>query len=472
MKKYKILILFIILFSYSSTYSADITFSQALESLYGTHEGMAQAEADYKQKEYSKKAALGLYSPRISLNAAYAYFGNDLTMDVDLSPVSNTVNGIFGSLGGVLTIPLPSISLPNSMEQVVQKDQFFTLNAAMIWPVFTGGQIYAANKAASANLDITKYGKTIRHDELGISLAEKYFTLRFIQDIIALKQDVKDSMQEHYNKALKLEKAGMLAKVERLHAEMALSDAEKSLDTSLREAKLVESALKSMISSTDENINPSTPLFLVKAEDIESLAYFQDMASSSNAKLKQAQTATKLAHAGVINSTSSFIPKINAFGMVNIYDYQLSSLSPDYMVGVQMSINLFDGLQNYHQLKSSKTLEESTKLMAARAEKDIRTLVEQQYITMENARADYNSSLKSLAFAEEYLRARQKAFNQGMATSLDVVDAELALSNSKMSAIQAAYKFDMALITMLATSGMFDNFESYRAKAFVEPGLK
>ncbi|MDY5051289.1 MAG: TolC family protein [Candidatus Mucispirillum faecigallinarum] len=472
MKKYKILILFIILFSYSSTYSADITFSQALESLYGTHEGMAQAEADYKQKEYSKKAALGLYSPRISLNAAYAYFGNDLTMDVDLSPVSNTVNGIFGSLGGVLTIPLPSISLPNSMEQVVQKDQFFTLNAAMIWPVFTGGQIYAANKAASANLDIAKYGKTIRHDELGISLAEKYFTLRFIQDIIALKQDVKDSMQEHYNKALKLEKAGMLAKVERLHAEMALSDAEKSLDTSLREAKLVESALKSMISSTDENINPSTPLFLVKAEDIESLAYFQDMASSSNAKLKQAQTATKLAHAGVINSTSSFIPKINAFGMVNIYDYQLSSLSPDYMVGVQMSINLFDGLQNYHQLKSSKTLEESTKLMAARAEKDIRTLVEQQYITMENARADYNSSLKSLAFAEEYLRARQKAFNQGMATSLDVVDAELALSNSKMSAIQAAYKFDMALITMLATSGMFDNFESYRAKAFVEPGLK
>lgn len=472
MKKYKILILFVILFSYSSTYSADITFSQALESLYGTHEGMAQAEADYKQKEYIKKAALGLYSPRISLNAAYAYFGNDLTMDVDLSPVSNTVNGIFGSLGGVLPIPLPSVSLPNSMEQVVQKDQFFTLNAAMIWPVFTGGKIYAANKAASANLDIAKYGKTIRHDELGISLAEKYFTLRFIQDIIALKQDVKNSMQEHYNKALKLEKAGMLAKVERLHAEMALSDAEKSLDTSLREAKLVESALKSMINSTDENINPSTPLFLVKAEDIESLAYFQDMASSSNAKLKQAQTATKLAHAGVINSTSSFIPKINAFGMVNIYDYQLSSLSPDYMVGVQMSINLFDGLQNYHQLKSSKTLEESTKLMAARAEKDIRMLVEQQYITMENARADYNSSLKSLAFAEEYLRARQKAFNQGMATSLDVVDAELALSNSKMSAIQAAYKFDMALITMLATSGMFDSFESYRAKAFVEPGLK
>ena len=322
------------------------------------------------------------------------------------------------------------------------------------------------------NLEMAKYGKTIRHDELGIAMAEKYFTLRFIKDIIALKQDVRNSMQEHYNKALKLEKAGMLAKVERLHAEMALSEAEKSLDTSIREARLVESSLKSMLSSNDDNITPSTPLFIIKAEDIEALMYFQDMASTTNAKLKQVQTAKKLAHAGVINSTSSFIPKINAFGMVNIYDYQLSSISPDYMVGVQMSLNLFDGLQNYHQLKASKTTEESTKLLAARAEKDIRTLVEQQYITMENARADYEASLKSLAFTEEYLRARQKAFNQGMATSLDVVDAELALSNSKMSAIQAAYKFDMALINMLSTSGMFDSFESYRAKAFIEPGLK
>ena len=53
-----------------------------------------------------------------------------------------------------------------------------------------------------------------------------------------------------------------------------------------------------------------------------------------------------------------------------------------------------------------------------------------------------------------------------------MVDAELVLSNSKMSAIQAAYKFDMALINMLSTAGIFDSFESYRAKAFVEPGLK
>ena len=94
MKKVQIFLILLLLASGTYSFGADITFSQALESLYGTHEGIAQAEADYKQKEYAKKAALGLYSPQIYLNAAYTYFGNDLTMDVDLSPVSDTVNGI------------------------------------------------------------------------------------------------------------------------------------------------------------------------------------------------------------------------------------------------------------------------------------------------------------------------------------------------------------------------------------------
>ncbi len=458
MKKHiTVVLLFLLHFSVNS-YAEDISYTQALESLYGTHESIAQAETDLKQKDYLRKAALGLYSPRFSINGIYTYFGDDLSMDVELP---------FGNL----PLPLP-VPLPSSFTQVVQEDQLFSLNASMIWPVFTGGQIFAANKLAKANLNISKAGQTVRHDELGMSMTEKYFTLRFVNDVISLKKEVRDSMQDHYNKALKLEKAGMLAKVERLHAEMALSNAENSLNNSIREAKLAQSALKSMISSTSDNITPSTPLFILEAKDMERLNYYQDMAVSSNAKLKQVQETKNLAKAGVISSTSSFIPKINAFGMATIYNHDVSSIAPDYLIGVQMSFNIFDGLQNYHKFKASKSAEESAKLAVTRAEKDIKTLVEQQYISMENAREDYKSSLKSLAFSEEYLRARQKAFSQGMATSLDVVDAELALSNAKMSAITAAYKFDIALITMLTTSGMFDAFETYRTKASIEPGLK
>ena len=474
LKKNIIFTVCIILFSIRGIlYAEDITLEQALSDLYSTHEGISQADLDYRQKELERKAALGLYSPRFSINALYTYFGKDLTMDVDLDPLKQGLSGILSNLPIPLPIPPDVIvnKIPDTVEQVVQKEQFFSLNAAMIWPVFTGGQIIAANQAAKANLAISKSERFAKRNELGSSLAEKYFTLRFAQDVVALKEDVRNSMQQHYERAIKLEKVGMLAKVERLHAEMSLKEAEKSLNQSKREIKLANSAFKSMINSQDEEIRLSTPLFIIEEGIIEPLNYFQDLASLQNPRLKQLQSAQGLAKAGVTNARSEFIPKINAFGMVNIYDYQLSSVSPDAVVGVQMKINLFDGLHGYHKYKASKSAEESVKLRLVRAEKDIKTLVEQQYISLENARADYVAAQSSLAFTEEYLRARKKAFSQGIATSLDVVDAELALSNAKLEAITAAYKFDIALIKLLETAGIFDAFNSYRVKATIEPVL-
>lgn len=466
--KLTVTILSVIFFVFNG-YGGEITFNEALDSMYGSHEGIAQSKADLEQKKFDKKAALGLYSPRFSLNAFYGYFGRDLTIDVDMRPIKDRLN----AAGGSFPVPLPIGSLfPDTISQTVQNEQFFTLNASMLWPVFTGGRIYAANTAAKANYNIAQAGMNSKYSELGSQLAESYFSLRLANEVIALKKEVVNSMNEHYRKALKLEKAGMLAKVERLHAEMALSNAERSLEESQRDARLAVSALKSLINSNDDNITPSTPLFIIGAENIEPLVYFQDLAAQTNPKIKQIDGASELARAGVINSRASFMPHLNVFAMANIYDYELSTLSPDVMVGVQMSINVFDGLQNYHKYKSSKSAENSVKLLHARAEKDIRTLVEQQYITMENARADYVSNEKTIAFAEEYLRARNKAFSQGMATSLDVVDAELALSNAKMAAILAAYKFDIALVKLLATSNTFSTFETYRAKAYIEPGLK
>lgn len=460
-----------------SGYAADISFNQALESLYGTHEDIKRADSDLKRVGFERKAAMGLYSPRFYLNAAYMYFGRDLTLDVDLTPMKQGLGSALGGALGAMGLPAESLgglsgAIPNSMEQVVQNEQFFTLNVSMLWPIFTGGKIYAANQAAKAKYDMAAASKTADRDELGVSLAEKYFSLRLANEVIALKREVRNSMEDHYKRALKLEKAGMLAKVERLHAEMSLSEAEKSLEQSIREARLANTALKSMINVNDDVITPSTPLFIIEENNLDNLAFFQDNAVSANPKLKQLSSAEGLAKAGVTAGRADFIPKINAFGIANLYEYELSPMAPEIMVGVALSMNIFDGLQNYHNYKASQAAAESVRLRSQRASKDIKTLVEQQYIIMENARADYKSSETTMAFAEEYLRARQKAFNQGMATSLDVVDAELALSNAKMSSILAAYKFDMALIKLLETSGMFDSFETFRARASIEPGLK
>jgi outer membrane protein TolC len=71
----------------------------------------------------------------------------------------------------------------------------------------------------------------------------------------------------------------------------------------------------------------------------------------------------------------------------------------------------------------------------------------------------------SLAASRENLRLQQISFREGLATSLDVIDAQLRLSTAQVQRVEAAYLFDVTLAKLLAASGQVDRFASYIARA-------
>ena len=453
----------------------ELTFTESLQRLYGVNETAVAAQIEAESYQYEEKAAIGLLLPKIYINGNYTAFDKDLSMNVD---IKGPMSKLLGGLGQAMSRIDPSLKpafdkmgqeIPD-LSQTIQKKSFFTLDATAMWPIFTGGKIIAANKAAQLKFKKASLEASSIKEELGVTLAERYFSLRLASDVTAIRKDVFDAMERHYEKALKMEQAGVLPKVERMHAAVAVQEAKRAYETSLRDAKLAMAALKSIL-NTDEDITPVTPLFIISSENIAPLVYFQQSAVGGNFKLKQVQIGQQLAKVGVLSEISTFLPQVFLFGNAQLYNWQASSLMPDYTFGIGFSFNIFEGLSNVHRLQAAKSVEQSINLKKIRAEKDILTLVEQQYMTLENARSDYEAVRTSLEFTQEYLRARQKAFDAGLATSLDVVDAELALSKARLDAALAAYKFDTALAKLLDTAGFFEEFETYRLKASVELGL-
>ena len=60
--------------------------------------------------------------------------------------------------------------------------------------------------------------------------------------------------------------------------------------------------------------------------------------------------------------------------------------------------------------------------------------------------------------ATENLRLREIAFNQGLSTSIDRVDAELKLSAVKTQQLGASYRYVQAYARLMAISGQLDEF--------------
>ena len=74
-------------------------------------------------------------------------------------------------------------------------------------------------------------------------------------------------------------------------------------------------------------------------------------------------------------------------------------------------------------------------------------------------------SAPALALARENLRVRSRGFEEGVATSLDVVDARLSLGRVELGKLAAARDFDVALAELLEAAGQTEQYEALRAGA-------
>ena len=72
------------------------------------------------------------------------------------------------------------------------------------------------------------------------------------------------------------------------------------------------------------------------------------------------------------------------------------------------------------------------------------------------------------ALAEENVRLRDKAFGQGLSTSLDVVDAQSQLAGVKTQRAAAAYQYVVSLARLLALSGQRNSFNQYQHGQAIE----
>ncbi|HMM35962.1 MAG TPA: TolC family protein, partial [Thermoanaerobaculia bacterium] len=101
--------------------------------------------------------------------------------------------------------------------------------------------------------------------------------------------------------------------------------------------------------------------------------------------------------------------------------------------------------------------------LAARARRDVETLVEKRYREARKAQEQIEAFGAALELARENVRVRTRAFEEGVATSLDVVDALLSLAKVELGRLAAARDLDVALAELLEAAGRTETYETLRA---------
>ena len=366
----------------------------------------------------------------------------------NLVPDDQFISGILDQIGShTLVFPLAPRNLT-------------TVGLTAEWIVFSGG--IRAGKIGNTMIDMARENREQTDATQRILLAESYFGLRLAQEVVRVRQDTYNSLQQHYKNALKLEAAGMIDKAGRLFAQVNMDEAQRSLEASQKEAAVLQNALRTLLNMEDTcTIQPISPLFINTV--LPAQEEFLQAMRTENYTVNQLQLQSHIAKQQLRIDQSGYLPDIAVFGKQTLYAHGIqSNLVPRTMIGVGFTWNLFDGLAREKRIRQSKIAQQTLAIGQEKAKDDLSVGIDKLYTQMQKSQDNVRALKSTIELSEELVRIRKKSFTEGMATSTEVIDAENMLATVRVARLAAYYEYDVALMNLLALCGIPERFDKMR----------
>ena len=333
-----------------------------------------------------------------------------------------------------------------------------SIDATISWPVFTGGKRMYATRIGNRMVDMAQVGQAEAHALLQTELIETYYALQLANKILEVKEQTYQSLQQHYDHALKLEANGLITKAERLFAEVNRQEAKREWETAKQERDVAHRALCSLLDIQKEvDILPISPLFVT--ENLPDSLYFKSLIPSTNYAMNRIRLEESIVENRLRISKSAYFPTIALLGKQTLYAHNVPrNLMPRTLIGIGFTWNLFDGLNREADVRVSRLAQETIALEKEKVKNTLDVIVQKLYSQMKEAEEEVSTLQTTIAMSEELLRIRRKSFEEGMATSTEVVDAEVMLSNVRIAILLAHYQFDVALASLCSVCGVPELF--------------
>ncbi len=457
------------LFLTANSHASDYTFTQAWTVVQSNNDGFAASRANRQKAQHMISSAKSLYMPQISLSGSYTRLDSDVTLSpsqlISSTPAGDELNSIIASLGAAAGIPAGQID--DALTSKIADNDVILASLNAVWPIYTGGRIGAAQDIALGQLKETEYLIRIEKQSLFEKLVKVYFGTVLTEQVLEARVNAEKGLYKHLDHAKKLEEQGQIARVERLKAEASYDKAKVDRNKAQRNAEMAQIALNKMLKDKDAVVVENDLFVNKELPDLNEMI----TATLNNHPGLGVLEAKRLQAKGLIDvQQGSYLPEMFLFGNYSLYEQDdlASELAPDWMAGIGVNIPLTTRNGRSGKLKAAKSSLLQVDHLKAQAVQDLSLLVEKTWREALVAQEEYSGLTSSLALAYENINMREKAFSQGLSTSLEVVDAELFLVSITTQRQVASYRYVLSLARLLGLSNQMATFAEYQKKVNYE----
>lgn len=322
----------------------------------------------------------------------------------------------------------------------------YSINSS--WIVYNGGYLNDVVKQnqlgiQSANLNVLEETNSVI-----LQITQAYLNILLAKENIVYVQDLVNTSQAQLERGKQQYDAGSIAKVSMIELQSQLAADKYNLVTAKNTERQNKLTLKQLLllpsSDTFDIVVPDT---LMASALVPSLEEAQKEAYATRPEIKSSEVAVKIAELDLAKARAGYYPVATVGGSLatgysnNDRDAYLKQIDNNFyqQIGLTLSIPIFTKRVNKTNVENAKIEIAQQELAFKGTKTTLSQTVEQAYINVLNAQAQYDASVEQLNSAKESYRILTEELNVGAANMVDYLTQKNLYVQALQSYVQAKY---------------------------------
>ena len=308
-------------------------------------------------------------------------------------------------------------------------------------PLYAGGKNTATRKAATANTEAARQDNVAVQNALGFEVSRAFCTVLKTRQFIRAAEAAVNSFETNAAIAKKRLDAGSVLKTDVLDLEVRLAQAREDLVRARNANALGRARTAQLAGHRGRRVRGRGYFPALSAPDSGDFSGRPELAAARHRE-QAAQEQARAAKGG-------YLPRVSAFGSLD-YDYgwKYDNGGGSYTAGAMLQWDLWDG-----KLTRAKVREANANLESAREEQRKLRLaldleVEQARLDLKAANERLSVTEHAVAQAEESASLTRARFEQELALTNDLMDAETALVAARVRRAEAEADRQIAIAAL------------------------
>lgn len=314
----------------------------------------------------------------------------------------------------------------------------FATKIEVLQPIFNADGIFM-RKAAKAKMNAIELQSLRTKDYIKLEVTKAYMQLQVAYKAVEVLEKAKEAALENKKIANNNFKQGYMQKADILSVEVHVTEVENQLLSVRSNVKNASDYLLFLLGeSSDATLKPSTNL-----EALIDVSIYNEQLSAERADIEAMQKSTE-AYTNMHKANKmSYLPRLNAFGSYELYDDKLFGTNASgYLVGAQLSWNVFDGYKRIGKTQKSKAELDKAKISLNQYKSKSQLEFKKAKRQLKDAENKLQLTQLAVEQSQEALRIRTNRFKQGLEKTSDLLISETKYSQKQLEYLQTVFNYN------------------------------